>query len=477
MIGRARAQTTKPRFLFVIGGTGGASIIDAFLAIRAGESGAPARINCFPDAEVLSIAGSPLRAVELSNATLTAPGFMSLPITFDPAMMRSFAERRKQDMLVATMTTTSVNHVVGQKRAITGNGAWSGRTLQEAVATEYGAGLLLPNVNMAFGGFLEDGADPSIGTRARKEPLAAHPVLWTFSTDGSRGIKDLPSRALIDRARRVRDEALDPASPFYAIAAPHPKVVRWLEQRGDGREAIEAADLITKLQFAPNLLPNVPLTEHGLSESPDGARIRQIFPNWLDDTLEAQAALAFLLVKNGLSAAVTISPSFNPILTSAGLVNAPLSFDYSHNNHRLAQASMWSRILSIIDRLIGLLESELDRDGETLWSRSMIYVATDFGRTKQRPENPSLPEGDPVFGSGHNLDNGVLVISPLVRGNTVLGAADPNTGLTTGFDPVSGAGAPGVATEPMIFAGLLQALGIDTSGTSLPDVPAMVRST
>jgi hypothetical protein len=375
------------------------------------------------------------------------------------------------------MTTTSVNHVIGQKRSITGNGAWAGRTIQEAVAEQYGAGLLLPNVNMAFGGFLEDGADSTVSARARKEPLAANPVLWTFSTDGARGIKDLPSPALIDRARRLRDESLDPASEFYRTVQGHPKVVRWLEQRGEGLEAIEAADLITKLQFAPDL-PNIPLAEYGLLESPDGARIRQIFPNWLDDTLEAQAALAFLLVKNGLSAAVTISPSFNPVLSSAGLVNAPLSFDYSHNNHRLAQASMWSRILSIVDRLIGLLETEIDQDGDPLWSRSMIYVATDFGRTKMRPPNPMRPEGDPVFGSGHDLNNGIVVFSPLIQGNALLGGVDPNTGLTYGFDRTDGTPQPGtVITEPEIFAGLLQALGIDTSGTSLPDVPAMVRST
>jgi hypothetical protein len=254
-------------------------------------------------------------------------------------------------------------------------------------------------------------------------------------------------------------------------------VKRWLEQRSAGLEAIEDADLITKLQFAPNQPPAIPLTEYGLSESPDGANIRTVFPNWFDDPLEAQAALAFLLVKNGLSAAVTISPTFSPVLAGGGaIINPPLSYDYSHQNHRFAQAVMWSRMMSIVDRLIGLLEAEVDGDGDSLWSRSMIYVATDFGRTKTRPPNMARPEGDPVFGSGHELNNGVVVFSPLVRGNTVLGGVDPNTGMTYGFDRTTGrADANVTMSEPDVFAGLLQALSIDTSGTSLPNVPAMTR--
>ena len=62
----------------------------------------------------------------------------------------------------------------------------------------------------------------------------------------------------------------------------------------------------------------------------------------------------------------------------------------------------------------------------------------------------------------------------LVRGNTILGGVDPNTGLTYGFDPNTGAPDPGRnMNEPEIFSGLLQALGIDTSEASLPNVPAM----
>jgi hypothetical protein len=114
-----------------------------------------------------------------------------------------------------------------------------------------------------------------------------------------------------------------------------------------------------------------------------------------------------------------------------------------------------------------LLQQTEWQDGESMWDRSMIYLATDFGRAKTRPA------GATDFGSGHDLNNGIVVISPLVKGNTVLGGVDRDTGLTYGFDPVSGAADPGrTMTEEEIFAGLTQALGIDTGG-ELPNVPAM----
>ncbi len=476
----ARAQSQDRRFLIVIGGTGGASIIDSFMPIRSSESANAATINTFPDQEVFDIAGSQLRAVELSASTLGAPGFASLPMTWDPTALRSITERRKDDLLVTSMTSTSVNHTVGQKRAITGNAAWNGRTLQELVAMQYGQELLLPNVNMGFGGYLEDGTDRALPPHSFKEPLTAHPVLWTFSTDGSRGIKDLPPRSLIDAARRVRDTQLVPASECFKRVQNHESVTRWLDQRGPLRERIESADLITQLQMAPDQPPVIPLNEFGLLESPDGARIRAAFPNWLDDPLEAQAALAFLLIKNQLSVTVTLSPTFNPVLLGSGaFVNLPLSFDYSHTNHRFGQAVMWSRIMSVTDRLIGLLQDEIfdPNTGERFWDRSMIYIATDFGRSKGRPLDPMAPEGSLVFGSGHDLNNGVAILSPMVQGNTVLGGVDPHTGMTFGFDRVTGAPTPSAQiSEEDVFAGMLGALGLELPSSMAP-VPAMIRST
>jgi len=44
-----------------------------------------------------------------------------------------------------------------------------------------------------------------------------------------------------------------------------------------------------------------------------------------------------------------------------------------------------------------------------LWDRSLIYVATDCGREKARPSGASS------WGTGHHLNNGSVLISPLLR--------------------------------------------------------------
>ena len=65
----AMAQARTPKFLIVLGANGGASIIDSFLAIRHSECDDADNINCFPDEQVTSFAGSPLRAVDLALPT------------------------------------------------------------------------------------------------------------------------------------------------------------------------------------------------------------------------------------------------------------------------------------------------------------------------------------------------------------------------------------------------------------------------
>src|SRR6476619_675587 len=47
-----------PYFLVVLGATGGASIIDSFMAIRASESANASTINTFVDSEVASVPGT-----------------------------------------------------------------------------------------------------------------------------------------------------------------------------------------------------------------------------------------------------------------------------------------------------------------------------------------------------------------------------------------------------------------------------------
>ena len=158
-------------------------------------------------------------------------------------------------------------------------------------------------------------------------------------------------------------------------------------------------------------------------------------------------------------------------LPPGALFNLPIGFDFSHQSHRATQALMWSRVYRTIDGLISLLKSEEFGNGQSFWDRTLLFVATDFGRTKDRNAN------DESFGSGHDLNNGVLMLSPLVNGNRILGGVDPATCLTHGFDPITGAPDPGrTMNEAHLFSGLLDALRVDTSGSGLPAVTALRKA-
>jgi hypothetical protein len=465
---RGHAQSQDPKFLIVVAGAGGASIIDSFLAIRASEAGANApTINCFPDGEVTLVPDSPFRAVNLSRNAVGA-----IPIPFQ-SNQTAFAGKHKNDLMVVTQTGTSVNHTVAQKRALTGNEAWNGRTIQEAVAAQHGAGFPLPNVNMATGGYIEPGIDRSLPAFARAEPVG-QAALWPISLDGRRGLKGAPPEEIMALARRVRDEKLEPESAFFRTFRKSSRLETWLEQRRS-QGTLQMLDLITKLNVFPDAPPQIPLTEYGLQQSPDAAPVLQTFPDLLTDPLEAQAALAYLLIKNRVSVTVTISPSFNVLLDLDGfppkVTNPPLAFDFSHQSHRAAQAVMWGRILSMADRLSDLLKATEFANGQSFWDRTMIYFACDFGRTKRRPANAD------DFGTSHDLNNGYAILSPLANGNRVLGGVDPATALTYGFDPTTGDPQPNrTMQEKEIYSGLVHALGVDTTGSGLPDMRAMRKS-
>lgn len=451
-----------PKFLVVIAASGGASIVDSMLAVRESEAGANAiRLNAFPDTQVQSVPGSPFRAVKFSSSKL---GSISIPINTDQL---AFVKKYADDMLVATSVGTSVNHAVAQKRSLTGNNAWKGRTLQEIVALQFGQGMPLPNVNMAQGGYAERGIDDSLPAAMYAETVT-NPALWPLGLDGTKGITGAPGKTVVDLARAARDE-LHSQLVFGQTYSDSVAMRRWLSQRA-GSTTLEAQDLITKLNVLPDLPPQVPLSQYGLASSPDGARVRQALPDYFNDPFQGQAALAFLLIKYRVSAAVTIGPDFNVKLGgTSGLLNPPLAFDFSHNDHRSGQAFMWDRIMGTVDKLITLLKSEpFDTSGQSLWDRTLIYVATDFGRTRNRPDNAVQ------FGSGHDLNNGFLLLSPMVKGNTILGGIDPATTLTYGFDARTGIAQPGKqqSNEADIFSGILTAMGADLSGSGLPDASA-----
>jgi len=477
-----RAQeAVDPKFLIVLAAGGGASIIDAMLAIRQSESNRAAAINTFPDAQAPTIPGSPFRAVDL-----TINGLGPIPHRSE-TNQSTFVTDHHEQMMVITCTGTSVNHVVAQKRSLTGNDAFSGRTLQEAVAAHYGAGFPIPNVNMATGGYVEPGVDASLPDYARAEVVVDF-VRWFAGLHGSRGILGAPAQSLIEKARRMRDERFDRESVFGRTFKNSPVLQTWRAKRAKTRE-YEAAKLVEKANFIPDmedLGEGRVLADYGLlSDARDVELLWGVFPNLGFDPLEQQAALAYLLIKNRISVTVTLGDSAAPVIPPPELItpsrivdSPPLAFDFSHASHRDSQALMWHRLLNVATRLISLLDNAQYGGGQSFWDRTLMYVATDFGRTRNRVAN------SPDFGSGHHLNNGNLVVSPLVNGNTVLGGVNAHNGMTYGFNPQTGApegpDTPEAGdnlgrqmTEAEIYAGVVQALGVDTSGSNLPDVPAM----
>lgn len=477
--GRAHAQLrpaaagAERRFLVVLCASGGASIIDSVLAIRASESASAETINCFPDALVQGIDGSPLRAVDLDSTNLAG-----IPMPFS-ANQSNFVRKHHRDMMAVTWTRTSVNHGVGQRRAVTGNEAWNGRTLQEVNALFHGDGCLVPNAHLITGsGYTERGGDDTLPLVCYGEAIP-DPALWPLALHGVHGIRHPVDPALLAKARALRDQKLEPAAPFARAFRDSPVLEHWQQLRGQRQAEVESAELIRKLMIYTD--DELPLAANGLAASPDAQLVRERFPAFAEDPLEAQAALAFLLIKHGVSVSVTLGPGFDAVIDddadlSGGLQpgtikNPPIAFDFSHQGHRTTQAFMWDRLLRVADALIDLLRAHEYENGQSLWDRTLLYIASDFGRSKERPA------GAPDFGSAHDLNNGVLLISPLVRGNSVLGGVDPDTGMTYGFDPHTGAPDPGRhMTEREIYAGIVHALGVDTAGSGLPDMPSMRRA-
>ncbi len=468
-------QSDDPRFLIVLCASGGGSILDGPLAIRASESANPDTLNTFPDSVVKGFDGSPFRAVDLSASDIGP-----IPAGFD-VQPSDFIGRRRKDLMVVTQTGSSVNHQVAQRRSVTGNEAWRGRTLQELVAWQYGMNAPIPNVHLVAGlGYNDSGTDDSVPSYARRQ-IVADPLVWPLSLDGSKGLENGLDPAILSAVRQHRDNKFEANNRFAQIYANAPRIQEWLRLRGEPQSRIEGLDLISKLMVAPDG-GNFPLGEFGLASSPSGDAVRAVFPDYATDPLQSQAALAFLLLKYRVSVSVTLGPTFSFVYDPSksdgtgglgvnSVLNPPLAFDFSHQAHRAGQAVVWSRLYRVIDGLIGLLEAEDFGDGTSMWDRTMIYVATEFGRQKTRPS------GAGEWGSGHDLNNGLMVFSPLVPGDTLLGGVNPDTGMTYGFDRSTGAPDPGKEMpEADIFSGLLGALNIDTADSGLPDVPAMRRS-
>src|SRR3954471_8460910 len=113
---RKSALGAPPKFLIVVTANGGGSLVDSFLAVRQSESSNAANLNTYADADIITPSGSNLRAVKYSAGAL---GAIPIPVAADQT---AFVTKHFNEMLVATTLGTSVNHVVAQKRSLTGNG-------------------------------------------------------------------------------------------------------------------------------------------------------------------------------------------------------------------------------------------------------------------------------------------------------------------------------------------------------------------
>jgi hypothetical protein len=498
----ARAQASisaapADKLLFIITATGGGSITDSFLPVRESEvlaAGAdPSEMICYDDSFVVERAvpgdaASPhrLRALDLPfdfgggpnagyRAGLAGPGTQYL--------LSQFLDAHLGDVAVMTVENTSVNHFVAQARAVTGAGVDGGRHMGERIAEVYGQSLPLPFVNMSTGGYLEPGS-ARIPGYARGEAVV-QPQFFALGTDAMRGMVGAPGaalgqaavdgaldrgRRLLARARAVRDD-LDRTSLFQQTFQCSPLLQKVLSDRRFAATDIEPAELVKNLFFLTEVNPEA----FGLSLTEDAAGIRGLVEampslggpqrnprSCFTDPFLSQVVLAYLLAKFGYSTAVSLGVPFSADVANID-VNPPLSFDFSHNNHVAAQSIMWARVMDGVHKLITLLQQTPVAGGGTLWDRSLVYVASDFGRDKVR-SSPGTPlvEGT---STGHHLNNGALLVSPLLRGGRLYGGIDKGTLLTHGFNQLTGEVEPSrVMREAHVYSAVCQALGVDFPG-------------
>lgn len=450
----ARPAGRDGPILIVAAATGGYSIQDAFLALRESEVSPQRRetLNVYPDDWVEDF--GPFRAVQMPEG---APDHLG----FAMRGQRRFLQRHRRDLLVYTTRSSAVNHLVAQQRVLNGDGGLRGRTLMEEVASQLGAGRLLANVNMAPTGFAAPGVDPTVPSWA--QPVAiANPWLFPLGLHGHQGLRPAWHPEDVARARQLR-RSLEDLAPGRSA----PRWDAWGALREQAAE-LEAANLVERLNVAQSSSA-WRLEDYGVPPNDAADRLAEAFP-YLDlDPFEAQAALAFLLVRAGVSSVVTIGLPMATLDAADRPLNPRAAFDASHGRHRYYQALVWDRYLSVLSSLIDLLQSEPTPDGGTLWDHCVLFMPSEFGRVQHRPGAGG------GFGSAHDFEGAGMIASPRVRGGRVWGGVSPVTGRTVGFDRRTGAldpERPGLS-EAEAVAAVLAALDLDTRG--LPDLSAVRR--
>jgi hypothetical protein len=463
--GEVSMRTVEPRdrkLLFVLGALGGASIIDSFMPVAEGEVGdllLAQTLNVFPDGQLVTPAQSKFRVPrQLEDYGIYAKPSYSI---------ENFVQAHGADIAVVAHEVSSVNHAVAQQRALSGAGINRGRTLMEAMALRYGGGMVLPNCNMGSEGYTRHGADTSIPAEARHEMISA-PLLFATGTHGYRGVAGAPEAAAVERARSAR-QALEQRSIFGRTFADDARRQKFLYVRNNLAPKIEGSGVFDKLLLMD---PSKLDPKYGVKIDPLAQKVRGLLPEIETDRAQAQLALGFLLAYHGVSSSVTMGFSQDAYVSPSGkIVGSPIAFDFSHNSHRQTQSLMWGRSAGLLDILITLLKTH-DYMGDPalgkMWDRSLVYMATEFGRDKKRP----FLAGS--WGTGHDLNNGSMLISPLLKGNAVYGGVDPKTCLTYGFNPETGAKAPDkVMGESDVYGIIAHAL--DLEAPAAKRFPGVVR--
>jgi hypothetical protein len=319
----------------------------------------------------------------------------------------------------------------------------------------------MPAVNLANGGYVDPGDDTTLNPIYRAETVQ-DALLLGLGTDPLRGVltadRGVAKQALLERARRVR-ETLDDNSSFVRRFATSSKLGALRQRHKETIPLMQELDLISELTMLSSS-PSVPLDTYGLTSSSSIPALTEAgLVDLARDPFMAQAALAYLLCKSGASCAVAIGTPTAPIVlpTAAGqgftLKQTPIAFDFSHTDHHGTQQTMWSRVFAAANGLARLLKSTPFQGG-TMWDQSLIYIATDFGRSLQG-------DGDSQIGTGHELNNAVVLASPLLAGGRVYGELDSSSGQVRGFDGNTGATSDDVVREPELVATIARALDHD----------------
>jgi hypothetical protein len=460
---QAAPEAVDPRdrkLLFVFCAYGGASIIDSFLPFtdtEVGDAELASTLNAYPEHLVTQRSGSGIRYVEL----LDSYSFYATP----PEMGR-LVRNHGDDVVVIAHEVSSVNHTVAQQRSLNGAGFDRGRTIMEAAALRYGGGMALPSCNMGIDGYVRQGADPDVPLEVHHE-IISRPEFFAAATHGYRALEGAPGEALIKRARAVREQ-LDDDSVFGRTFKNSPRLGSYLYRRRELLPSLERADMIDKLLL---LDPSQLDASLGLTGSAVANELRERFPFLEKDNTHAQVALGFLMAYHGISSSVTMGMHTDAIIVNDAVVGTPIAFDFSHNLHRIVQNIQWGRTAEALDNLIAMLKKH-DYMGDPelgkMWDRSLIYVATEFGRGKTRPKDAD------GWGTSHHLNNGSVLISPLLKGNRVYGGVDPKTGYTFGFDRMTGESLPDKQlNEADVYSIIAHAMGIEFPGRI--DYPAVVR--